>query len=196
MSFKSDCDFNDFDEKRADFIYQNAIDLWKSLEESIQHIKRNAVVLLGYLLGSSSLLINLFFNQNAEKYQLSIIICILLHLAISIYIAYRVFLPTEITLPFLSPKDLLEKNFNYEDNGSIIELPKLKLKILQDIIYKYIQDIKELRISLANTFKKSILFTILAPFASIIGTGIINALYYYLSSICLHHLYFVAFHNF
>ena len=58
MSFKSDCDFNDFDEKRADFIYQNAIDLWKSLEESIQHIKRNAVVLLGYLLGSSSLLIN------------------------------------------------------------------------------------------------------------------------------------------
>lgn len=167
MSFKSDCDFNDFDEKRADFIYQNAIDLWKSLEESIQHIKRNAVVLLGYLLGSSSLLINLFFNQNAEKYQLSIIICILLHLAISIYITCKIFLPKKRTLPFLSPKDLLEKNFNYEDNGSIIELPKWKLKILQDSVDSDIETISNLEQSLADVFKTSILLTIFAPLASI-----------------------------
>ena len=196
MVFKSECCFEDFDEKRADFFYKNAIDLWKAHKESILHIKRNAAVLLGYLLGSSSLLINLFFNQNAEKYQLSIIICILLHLAISIYIAYRVFSPTNITLPFFSPEDLLDKKFNYEDNGSIIELPKLKLKILQDLIYEYIQDIEKFQISLANIFKKSILFTILAPFASIIGTCIIHVLYCYLSSIYLHHPYFVAFYNF
>ena len=167
MPLKSDCDFNDFDEKRADFIYQNAIDLWKSLEESIQHIKRNAVVLLGYLLGSSSLLINLFFNSNAEKYQMPILILIVMHLLISIYITSEIFLPKKRTLPFLSPKDLLDKNFNYEYNGSIIELPKWKLKILQGSVYSDIETISNLEQSLANVFKKSILFTIFAPPASI-----------------------------
>ena len=166
MSFKSDCDFKDFDEKRADFFYKNAIDLWKAHEESIQHIKRNAVVLLGYLLGSSSLLINLFFNPNAEKYQLSIVICILLHLSIAVYITLKVFCPNTRNLPFLSPKNLLNRDFNYDD-GSIIELPQLKLKILQDVMDDFLLEINKLQMSLADIFKKSILFTIIAPVVSI-----------------------------
>ena len=174
MSFKSDCDFKDFDEKRADFFYQNAIDLWKTLEESIQHIKRNTVVLLGYLLGSSSLLINLFFNQNAEKYQLSIVVCILLHLAIAIYIILKVFCPNTRNLPFLSPRDLLSKDFNYEDDGSIIELPQLKSKILQDVMDDFLLEINKLQMSLADVFKKSVLLAIIAPFVSIIMQQVIE----------------------
>lgn len=166
MSFKSNCDFNEFDEKRADFIYQNAIDLWKSLEESIQHIKRNAVVLLGYLLGSSSLLINLFFNSNAEKYQMPILILIVIHLLISIYITCKIFLPKNRILPFLSPKDLLRYDFNYNES-KMIELPKWKLKILQDIVDSDIETISNIEQSLADVFKNSIFLTIFAPLASI-----------------------------
>ena len=160
--FKSDCDFNDFDEKRADFIYQNAIDLWKSHEKSIQCIKRNATVSLGYLLGSSFLFINLFFNPNIEKYQIPILILIIIHFLISIYITFKIFFPKERKLPFLSPRDLLSKNFNYENDGSIIELPKWKLKILQDVIDSYIEEIGKLEASLAKTLKYSIIFTIIA----------------------------------
>ena len=166
MSFKSDCDFKDFDEKRADFIYQNAIDLWKLHEESIQCIKRNATVLLGYLLGSYSLLINLFFNPNAEKYQTVILILIVMHFLISINITLKIFLPKERTLPSLSPRDLLRKDFNYEDDGNIIKLPIWKLTILQDVIDNYIEEIRKLDASLAKILKYNIIFTIIAPLLS------------------------------
>ena len=183
MAFKSDCDFNDFDEKRADFIYQNAIDLWKAHEQSIQCIKRNAVVLLSYLLGSSSLLINLFFNPNAEKYQTPIFSLIIMHLGISIYIACKVFLPKEITLPFLSPEDLLSWRLNYDKDNKLIELSQWKLKILQDIIDTYIDNAKKLEISLVKAIKNSIIFTIIAPFISmaINDYDLIMILCYYLS---------------
>ena len=183
MAFKSDCDFNDFDKKRADFIYQNAIDLWKSLETSIQCIKRNAVVLLSYLLGSSSLLINLFFNPNAKEYKLAIIMCILIHLLISAYITLTIFYPKDITLPFLSPEDLLSWHFNYDKDNKLIELSQWKLKILQDIIDTYIDNAEKLRISLVKVIKNSIFYTIIAPFISmaINDYDLIMILCYYLS---------------
>ena len=167
MSFKSECDFEDFDEKRADFFYENVIDLWKAYNKSIQYIKRNAVVLLGYLLGTSSLLINLFFNQNAGKYQVSIITCILIHIVISIYITLKVFFPKTRKLPFLAPETLLDKEFNYDNDNKVIALPKLKLKILQDIMDDYINEIMVIEISLGNAFKHSIVSTIIAPFISL-----------------------------
>ena len=82
------------------------------------------------------------------------------------YITLKIFLPKERTLPSLSPRDLLRKDFNYEDDGNIIKLPIWKLTILQDVIDNYIEEIRKLDASLAKILKYNIIFTIIAPLLS------------------------------
>jgi len=159
MSFKSDCNFNDFDEKRADFIYQNAIDLWKSIEGSVLLLKEKAKSIFRNITVYA-----FFIALFARKYQfesclliatVSVIIIMLICLNL-----YRILQPTERTLPFLSPIDLLSKDFNY-DEGQMIETPKWKLKILQGIVYSDIQAISKIQETMIIAYKRSFVLSMI-----------------------------------